>query len=85
MIKYLSLKFSSIGRVPMMFFKFGGISVICALCGLCTMCYKDAIKGGLGMELYYTPMLEYILAAFIIFWGGMFVLDLAEKEKSAGK
>jgi hypothetical protein len=49
------------------------------------MCYEDALKGGVGMELYYAPMLEYVMTTFIIFWGGMFLLDLAEKEKSAGK
>ena len=85
MIKYLNIKFSSIGRMPMIFFKSGCTAVIGALCGLCAMCYDEAARGGIGMELYYAPMLEYILATFIIFWGGMFLLDLAEKEKSAGK
>ena len=49
------------------------------------MCYEEATKGSVGMALYYAPMLEYILTTFIIFWGGMFLLDLAEKESSAGK
>lgn len=85
MIKYLNTKFSSIGRIPMLFFQLGSTVVIGALCSLCSMCYDDAVNGGVGMELYYAPMLEYILTTFIIFWGGMFLLDLAEKEKSAGK
>ena len=79
------LKFSTIGKTPMIFFKIGCTTVIFALCGLCAMCYDEAIRGGVGMEIYYAPMLEYILTTFIIFWGGMFLLDLAEKEKSAGK
>jgi hypothetical protein len=49
------------------------------------MCCNDAQRGSIGLELYYAPMLEYILTAFIIFWGGMLLLDIAEKEKSAGK
>ena len=85
MIKYLIFKFSCIGRIPIIFFKCGCTAVICALCALCSMCYDEFSRGGVGMALYYAPMLEYILTAFIIFWGGMFLLDLAEKERSAGK
>ncbi len=85
MIKYLKIKFSAIGMIPMMFFRCGCTAVICALCGLCAMCYDEARRGGVGMAIYYAPMLDYVLTAFIIFWGGMFLLDLAEKEKSAGK
>ena len=85
MIKYLNSKFSSIGRIPLLYFRFGCTVVICALCALCSMCYEDSLKGGSGLELYYAPMLEYVMTTFIIFWGGMFLLDLAEKEKSAGK
>ena len=85
MIKYLNSKFSSLGRKPLLFFKFGCTVVIAALSGLCAMCYEEAVRGGVGMEIYYAPMLEYVMTTFIIFWGGMFLLDLAEKEKSAGK
>ena len=85
MIKYLNLKFSSIGKLPLLFFRIGCTIVICSLCRLCTMCYEEATKGSVGMALYYAPMLEYIMTTFIIFWGGMFLLDLAEKESSAGK
>ena len=85
MIKYLNTKFSTIGRMPIIFFKSGCTAVICALAGLCSMCYEEVLLGSSGMELYYSPMLEYIMAAFIIFWGGMFILDIAEKESAAGK
>lgn len=84
MIKYLNLKFSTIGRMPLNFFRIGCTAVIGALCGLCAMCYDEASRGSVGMEIYFAPMLEYVLTAFIIFWGGMFLLDLAEKERSAG-
>ena len=85
MIKYLNLKFSAIGKMPLTFFKLGTTVVIAALCGLCSMCYDEAARGRTGMVLYFAPMLEYVLSAFIIFWGGMFILDIAEKERSAGK
>lgn len=85
MIKYLNLKFDSIGMLPMTFFKLGATMVIGALCGICAMCYDEAARGSSGMELYYAPMLEYILTAFIIFWGGTLLIDIAEKERSAGK
>lgn len=85
MIKYLVLKFNSIGILPMTFFKLGATVVIGALCGICAMCYDEAALGSTGMELYYAPMLEYVLASFIIFWGGTLLLDIAEKERSAGK
>ena len=84
MIKYLNLKFSTIGRMPLNFFRIGGTAVIGALCGLCAICYDEASRGSVGMEIYFAPMLEYVLTAFIIFWGGMFLLDMAEKERSAG-
>ena len=84
MIKYLDLKFSTIGRMPLNFFRIGCTAVIGVLCTLCVMCYDEANRGSVGMEIYFSPMLEYVLTAFIIFWGGMFILDLAEKERTAG-
>ena len=85
MIKYLSKKFSEIGALPMAFFKFGSTVVVSALLAICVLCYKESQLGSVGLELYYAPMLEYVLTAFIIFWGGTFLLDIAEKEKNAGK
>lgn len=85
MIRYISQKFSALGDRPMTFFKVGATVVLAALCAICALCHDEAAIGGVGLELYYAPMLDYILTAFLIFWGGMFLLDLAEKELSAGK
>lgn len=71
---------SEIGRIPMVFFKTGCSIVISALTGVLFLCYKDVRAGGVGVELYYAPMLDYILTTFIIFWVGMLLLDLVEKE-----
>ena len=85
MIKYLSAKFSELGSMPMTFFKVGEGIVISALCGVCALCYEDSKRGSIGTEIYYAPMLEYILTSFIIIWGGTLLLDIAQKEMSARK
>ena len=79
MKKFLSAV-SEIGRLPIRFYKSGSSIVILALTGIYLLCENDVRAGGVGVELYYAPMLDYILTAFLIFWAGMFILDLAEKE-----
>ena len=67
-------------RLPVNFFKFGASLTILALSGIYLLCDEEVAKGGIGVELYYAPMLDYILTTFIIFWVGMFLLDITEKE-----
>lgn len=86
--KYLSsmlIGFSKMGRLAINFFKFGSSLVLLALTGVYFLCEEEVTHGGVGVELYYAPMLDYILTAFIIFWVGMFIIDITEKEITAGK
>lgn len=71
---------SEIGRIPIGFFKAGCSIVIAALVGIYLLCYGEVRAGSVGVELYYAPMLDYILTTFIIFWVGMLLLDLVERE-----
>lgn len=71
---------SQIGRMPITFYKAGSSLVILALTGIYLLCEAEVDSGGVGVELYYAPMLDYILTTFLIFWAGMFLLDLAERE-----
>ncbi len=71
---------SQIGRLPIAFYKAGCSLVILALTGIYLLCESEVNSGGVGVELYYAPMLDYIFTTFLIFWAGMFVLDLAERE-----
>lgn len=82
----LSMKaFLGISNRATMFFKFGSSLVLLALCGIYMLCEQKVALGSVGVELYYAPMLDYILTAFLIFWGGTFLIDIAEKEITAGK
>ncbi len=71
---------SMIGRIPITFFKGGCSLVILALTGIYLLCERDVMRGAVGVELHYAPMLEYILTAFIIYWAGMFLIDLVQKD-----
>ena len=77
--------FSKMSRLPIDFFKFGASLVLLALSGVYLLCEEEVDNGGIGVVLYYAPMLDYILTAFIIFWVGMFIIDITEKEITAGK
>lgn len=68
-----------------LFFKFGSTLVLMALAGIYIMCEREVSAGGVGVELYYAPMVEYILMTFLIFWGGTFLIDITAKETAAGK
>ncbi len=85
MVNKIMRSFSGIGNLAIYFFKAGTSLVILALTGLYLLCEAEAAMGGIGIALYYAPMLEYILTAFLIFWGGTFIIDIAEKEITAGK
>ena len=77
--------FAKMSRLPVDFYKFGASLTLLALSGIYLLCDEEVAKGGIGVELYYAPMLDYILTTFIIFWVGMFILDITEKEITAGK
>lgn len=79
------IEFSKMSRLAVNFFKFGASLTILALSGIYLLCDEEVARGGIGVELYYAPMLDYILTTFIIFWVGMFILDITEKEITAGK
>ena len=66
--------------LPITFYKFGASLVILALSGIYYQCEADVGKGSLGVELYYAPMLDYILTTFAIFWAGTLLLDLLHRE-----
>ena len=76
-------KISEIEKIPMTFYKFGASLVILALCGIYYMCEAEVCVGSIGVELYYAPMLEYILMTYVIFWAGTLLLDLLHREKKA--
>ncbi len=71
---------SAIGRIPIAFYKSGCSMVILALTGIYLLCERDVKAGSLGIEVYYAPMLDYILTAFLIFWAGMLLLDTIQKD-----
>ena len=75
--------FSEIERMPIAFYKLGASIVILALCGIYYLCEAEVNAGGVGVELYYAPMLEYILTTYIIFWAGTLLLDLLSRERKA--
>lgn len=75
--------FSQIDRFPMAFYKAGASLVILALSGIYYLCEEEVERGGVGVELYYAPMLDYILTTFLIFWAGMLLLDLCFRERKA--
>lgn len=72
--------FGGISYKSTVFFKFGCTLVLMALAGVYILCEQEVSAEGVGVELYYAPMLDYILTALLIFWAGMFLIDLAEKE-----
>ncbi len=78
-------EFDEMSRLPVDFFKFGASLTLLALSGIYLLCDEEVARGGIGVELYYAPMLDYILTTLIIFWAGMFILDITEKEITAGK
>ena len=82
-MKKILKQFSMIGKMQMAFYKFGSSIVILALCGIYYLCEADATAGSLGLELYYAPMLDYILTTYIIFWAGTLLLDLLSRERKA--
>jgi hypothetical protein len=71
---------SRIGRSPMRLYQLGASIVITALCGIYYICEAEIYSGSRGVELYYAPMLDYIFATFLIFWVGMLLYDLLERE-----
>ena len=75
--------FSEIGKIQIAFYKFGTSLVIVVLSGIYYLCEADVNTGGTGVELYYAPMLDYVLTAYIIFWAGTLLLDLLERERKA--
>ena len=76
-------KICEIEKVPMTFYKFGASIVILALCGIYYLCEDEVSMGGIGVELYYAPMLNYILTTYVIFWAGTLLLDLLHRERKA--
>ena len=85
MFKKMLLEFSKMSKLPVDFYKFGATLTLLALSGIYLLCEDEVARGGIGVELYYAPMLDYILTTFVIFWVGMFILDITEKEITAGK
>lgn len=79
MKKFLN-EISNIGHLPIILYKSGCSLVILTLMGIYLLCESEVMSGGIGVELYYAPMLDYILTTFVIFWAGMFILDLVERS-----
>ena len=82
-MKRLIQAFQEIGKIQIAFYKFGTSLVILVLSGIYYLCEADVNTGGTGVELYYAPMLDYVLTAYIIFWAGTLLLDLLERERKA--
>ena len=72
-------------KLPINFFKFGTSLILLALSGIYFLCEEDISRGSVGVEIYYAPMLDYILTTFMIFWVGMFIIDITQREITAGK
>ena len=79
-MKRFFVEISRIGRTPMLLYRIGSSIVIAALCGIYCLCRADLASGSRGVELYYAPMLDYILTTFVIFWAGTLLFDLLERE-----
>jgi len=79
-MKKFIYEISNIGQLPIVLYKSGCSLVILALTGIYLLCESEVLSGGIGVELYYAPMLDYILTTFILFWAGMFILDLAQRQ-----
>lgn len=84
-LKPIPREINKMAKLPIYFFKSGTTLVLLALSGIYLLCEDEVTRGGVGVELYYAPMLDYILTAFIIFWAGMFIIDITQKEITAGK
>lgn len=84
-IKPIPEEINKMARLPIDFFKFGTTVVLLALCGIYLLCEEEVAVGSIGVALYYAPMLDYILTAFMIFCAGTFVIDLTQKGITAGK
>ncbi len=82
-MKKILKPFSEIGKMQIAFYKFGSSLVILVLSGIYYLCEADANKGSVGLELYYAPMLDYILTTYLIFWAGTLLLDLLSRERKA--
>ncbi len=82
-MKRLIQAFQEIGKIQIAFYKFGTSLVILVLSGIYYLCEADVNTGSTGVELYYAPMLDYVLTAYIIFWAGTLLLDLLERERKA--
>lgn len=81
----LFIEFNRMTKLPIDFFKFGASITLLALSGIYLLCEEEVARGGVGVELYYAPMIDYILTTLLIFWAGMFIIDITEKEITAGK
>ena len=75
--------FSEIENSTISFYKFGASIVILTLCAIYYLCEADVNAGCIGVELYYAPMLDYILTTYLIFWAGTLLLDLLARERKA--
>lgn len=84
-VKIIQNGFNTMDKMPIDFFKFGTSLILMALSGIYFLCEEDVSIGSVGIELYYAPMLDYILTTFIIFWAGMFIIDITQRESTAGK
>lgn len=79
------VEFAKMSKLTVDFFKFGASLTLLALSGIYLLCEEEVALGGVGVELHYAPMLDYILTTLLIFWAGMFIIDITEKEITAGK
>lgn len=84
-IKDIPKQINKMSHFTISFYKFGLSIVILALAGIYFLCEEDALNGSVGLEIYYAPMLDYILTTLCIFWAGTLLIDLTEKEITAGK
>ncbi len=86
--KYFNLMlvgFSKMSSLTVNFFKFGASLTLLALSSIYILCEDEVAHGSVGVKIYYAPMLDYILTTLLIFWVGMFIIDITEKEITAGK
>lgn len=68
------------GHVSINYFKIGGTLTAASLLTVYFECCNEILKGSIGLDIYYAPYIERIIASFILFCACTFIIDLTEKE-----
>ena len=62
------------------YFRIAGTLTVAALLITYFECWEEMMKGSVGLDIYYAPYIERIIASFVLFCTCTFIIDLTEKE-----